>query len=615
MIRNPQTLTPDKFLKKLPLVLAGIAFCIYISQSIIFTQIRLPNLDEGAYLYKGLQYALGTYQPFQPYGFWTNKMYLTFYLYGWVQQLFTPGLLAPRLFAVFLGSLSVAGMWMTVKRLSNNWLAAIAVWVLALNPTMISIYSIGNSQVVIIFLLVWTMFFVLGENRRDWQIYCSAFLVGVMVLCRENMVFVLPFLLFYIFWQHGSKKGLIASGILGIVLLIGHLIFWPDILYLWARQIPFVHFNQESIRLYSVNTQSSEIPIITRIHSLSLAIRVFFIPIAALFVTILMWVKRLSWRSQWQYKASVFLTITLVVLAVAHIWASTGKNYCVYCATNYFAFFAPLGLVLISTAYSSISRNHRKISTILLAISIPITSAFFGFSYFEQFGYTLMNIAVPRFNNSKFLPGTVALWQLLNNKFHLSYEAARYVIPAMVGLLVGLLFLFIFWLLLHKPYINQNGGRTWHMAQAVLIAGLLLTPLLSWPTQETFSETSVTKTYQQIGLALANIVQSDSQIYLDGKIAAIPLLYTKDIKILPAQINGDYSFVNNPDTDSVSAQGLWNQEIAQRWKEQSDIFLIGEENLADWQFYIQTSHLVEVPVDNDYSEMPEFSKISIFKRP
>lgn len=181
-------------------ILAATGLVVYLVISLVFSQVRFPNLDEGAYLYKGLQFAQGNYTPFEPYGFWTNKMYLPFYLFGWIQLLFEPGLMAPRLLAVLLGSLGVVGLWVVVRRIGNEVFAAIAVWSMVLNPALISIYSIANSQVVVICELVWILVFVLGEDRKRWHLAIGGFLSALMVLSRENMIFVIPFLVIYCFW-------------------------------------------------------------------------------------------------------------------------------------------------------------------------------------------------------------------------------------------------------------------------------------------------------------------------------------------------------------------------------------------------------------------------------
>ena len=109
---------------QIPELLALLGVILYLIQAIVYAHIRLPNLDEGSYLYKGYLLAKGVYQPFQPYGLWINKMYLSFFIWGWVQSVFAPGLLAPRYVAVFLSVLSLVGLWIVSCRLGNRWLAS-----------------------------------------------------------------------------------------------------------------------------------------------------------------------------------------------------------------------------------------------------------------------------------------------------------------------------------------------------------------------------------------------------------------------------------------------------------------------------------------------------------
>lgn len=429
--------------KTIAIVVSAIGLVAYLAFSLIFSQLRFPNLDEGAYLYKGLQFAQGNYRPFQDYGFWTNKMYLPFYFYGWIQLLFKPGLLAPRLLAVFLGTMSVAGLWIVIRRISNDYFAAIAVWAMALNATMVSIYSIGNSQVVVICELIWIMVLVLGENRKLWQLLLGAFIAGLMVLTRENMIFVLPFLSLYIFWQHGRRNGWFTFAVMGIIIVIGHLLFWPDILYLWGRQIPFIRVLKELGGERSSIEVGQTITLASRFHSLSIANRVFFLPLTVLGLAIINWKKKAAWEKQWQFKAALFLIITLTVLVVTHILASAGQNYCIYCTTNYFAFFAPVCLILFPLIAPVLKSNSSWFSTLSTSLFVILYTTIIGFSSFEQTGYSLMNIQVPRLKEGRILEGSVYLWQTLTNKFHLDYETLRMVIPTMFGILIGLLLILI----------------------------------------------------------------------------------------------------------------------------------------------------------------------------
>lgn len=60
------------------LVAAALAAVVYAVQSWHYAHTQLSVLDEGAYLVKGLLYALGRYLPFQDFGPSTNHMPLAF---------------------------------------------------------------------------------------------------------------------------------------------------------------------------------------------------------------------------------------------------------------------------------------------------------------------------------------------------------------------------------------------------------------------------------------------------------------------------------------------------------------------------------------------------------
>ena len=163
---------------------------------------RTSFLDEGMYLYKGLLFANGWYQPYQDYGLWTNHMPLAFLIPGYVQKWFGPGLATARYFMILLGILTVFGLWLVVRRWSGYWWAAIAVWAVALNPAEVKLYTLSISQGLIALMLVWVLVLTLGIKRPLWQIVLGAALAGVIMMTRLNMAFVLPILLLYILWQH-----------------------------------------------------------------------------------------------------------------------------------------------------------------------------------------------------------------------------------------------------------------------------------------------------------------------------------------------------------------------------------------------------------------------------
>lgn len=275
----------------------------------------------------------------------------------------------------------------------------------------------------------------------------------------------------------------------------------------------------------------------------------------------------------------------------------------------------PIGLVLFAVSYSSFSYKPSVIRLIAFLVALLVSGALIGFAYYERFGYTLMKLAVPRVSNGRLLPGTVELWQLLNNKFQITYESSRMMLPTLFGILLCLALLVLFWIFFRKSQFRNILSYANYYSLALLITVLLFSPLLSWPTQEVFSRISVTSTFKKIGEAVAHSSAPGDKVYIDGLVTAIPLLYAEGLVFLPPQINVSFSFVDEPDSDALLRDGLWNGEIAREWRKQSEVFIIGQDEYAHWSEYIERAGLVSVPVEIDYLKLPDSSKIYIFRRP
>jgi len=598
----------------IPEIVAIGSSLLYIIQATYYSLYQLPNLDEGAYLFKGLQFALGNYRPFQPYGFWTNKMYLSFFIWGWIQRIFTPGLLTSRISAIILSFLALLGTWILARRLGNRWLAALVVFILALNPTLISIYSLANSQVLIYLILTWVLVLIMGKRRPFWQVIVGAFLSALMVLTRENMVFVLPFLIVYIFILHGKKIGLYSVGTIALVLAIGHAIYWPSILTIWTRWLPDVlalfgvHNANNAVKL------TNSVSLSNRFQSLATAFRVYFLPFLIVFFCLIFWPRKNRWQDKEHQLNAYFLASTFFVLLIVHTWASIGNDYCVYCSITYFAFFINLALLLFSTCFSSLTLSGNKKTILLMVIAIPISISLIFFSLYEQIGLNLINISVPRINAGKLLQGNVALWQLLQNKFGLQIQASRSLVPVIFGLLSGLL------ILLAGFFIHKFTSRRWHQSFSfslfifVAMLGVATSYQLSQlPTTNT-CKTTVTTLYQNIGAKLEEVIPSKSSIYLDGRLAAIPLLYLNGVNYYPPQINDQFSFKEKPDTDELLQQGLWNQTAANLWKSESNVFIIESDRISDWRNFLDKKGFIELSLDSEFSSCPDNSRLHIFVR-
>jgi hypothetical protein len=603
---------------QLPELLALLGLILYLIQAIVYAHILLPNLDEGSYLYKGYLLATGVYKPFQPYGFWINKMYLSFFIWGWVQAVFAPGLLAPRYAAVFLSILSLLGVWIVSRRLGNRWLATIAVWVLALNPKLIGTYSTARSEVLVICMLTWVLVLSLGAERPVWQIVGSAFLTGIMILTRENMIFVLPLLILYVFWQHGRRKGILALITVFVVLFIGHIIYWPGILYLWERWLPasLLHFLVQAMPDLGIPVVGSGPPVSwsARLNSLSQAIRINLIPFIGSILVLLLWPKRESWKTLAHFRAAVFLALLFFILLIAHAWASIGDNYCVFCLSDYMAFWGNAGLLLVVVSIGAWNKTPSFLRKAATLATVLLATTAIGYALFEEIGNSLLNLPLPRFRGGHLLSGWATLWQVLSNKFHLVYADARGYIPAIAGLIVGILLLLISAIIFrHHPY-RKTMYFTSFAAYTFLILGMVLLPLLTWTDEGNICHTNVISSYEQIGAQLASIAPPGTKIYLDGTITDVPLLYTHSANLLLPQLNDYNSLRIGGNSDQELRNGFWNEQIGLQWRDTADVFVIEEDRMSGWKDYLTPDKFEPIPLSPNLFPCSSDANILLFTR-
>lgn len=520
-------------------LLAWLGACLYTVRSVIYASSLASMLDEGAYLYKGYLFVRGVYQPFQDFGPWTNKAPFAFLIPGFFQNLFGPGLRSGRWVAVAISLLTLLGLWLAARRLGGAWWAAAVVWGMALNPFTEKLYSLAISQGLVACLLVWTLALTLGEKRRTWQLMLGTFLAVVLVFTRQNMVLLLPLLILYIFWQHGSKKGWLSLGVGVAAFLLGHALYWPNILLIWlpwlpARLTPFLDFLR--LKDMGMPVQQGAITELNRLLAFLQAFRYNFMVMAGLLLVLVLWPARKSWKTDFNFRTGVFLAILLVGLLAMHAWAALWKDYCNYCFSPYTGFFSiitPLLLVVTASSWQKQPGFLRQSAILLLVLGL-FTGI--GYSSFEETGYALrdtfiniMKMQLPRtedfFKNFRFLPGTVSLEGFIENKLGLvidpfkDIETYRRALPAAAGFLLGLLFLLVL-ALLYKT-LRKRYPIHWNFGAAAMIVCVLLGSLLA-PSrvlggaafQYDCSQDSL-KSYKQTGRQLAELIPPGSQVYWD----------------------------------------------------------------------------------------------------
>ncbi|MEZ0394879.1 MAG: glycosyltransferase family 39 protein [Anaerolineales bacterium] len=611
----------------LPALTALLGGVLFLARAWAIAHTFPPDLDEASYLLKGYLFASGVYEPFQPYGFWVNKMPLSFLIWGWVERLFGPGLRTGRYFAILLGALVALGVWLVARRFGGRWLAAASVWLLVLNPALLSLYGAAASQILVACLLTWALVLSLGERRPAWQIALGSALAGAMVLTRENMVFVLPLLLLYVFWEHGWKKGLISLASMVVVVGVGHWLYWPEILRLWATWLPFplpaglyaspsAAPASEAVASAASAAAAESQPLVTRLHSLSVGLRIYFIPLVGGLMVLLLWPKRNAWPSQAHFRAGVFLALTFFVLTLAHAWASLMQDYCIYCFSPYLAFFSNVGLLLVIVSLSGWNRRPAWLSQGAVVLGLLAAWAAVFFSLFEQIGAALLRLPVPRLREGRVLAGGATLWDILANKFHVEYEAARMYTPPVIGLLIGVLLTLVLFVAYRRSARWRNSGRFGYFVVCAFLAlGFASTPVVNALPPSLVCSADVLRSYERLGELLATVAPPGTPVYIDGRVAAMPLLYAPGVVLLPPQVNDRYNYQVGGDPDRLLRDGYWNEAIALQWREQAEVFVIAENRYHDWNDeYIAPQHLVQLQVPLEVYACPAEDRLYLFYR-
>jgi len=585
---------------------------VYFVQAVIFAHTTVSNLDEGAYLLKGFLFATGKYHPFDP-GISTNKAPFAFLIPGYVQLLFGAGLRTGRYLAVFFGVMAVLGTWVAARRIGGKWLAAGAVWVLAFSPMIIKFYSGGATQSTIACLLAWSLALSLGEKRPLWQLILSGFLAGLMMLVRQNMMPFLPLLVLYAFWQHGWKSmGLLISGL--TVVVVVHVIYWPEILQLWYW-VPFIQLPGQT--RYSGGGDAIWTPTFlfhSRLLAVFQAFRFHFIALVGSIVSLLLLPKLSGWKSREDLRVGVFLFLLFWGLLYMHAMASIGANYCVFCFTPYIAFFNIAGILFLVVSVKSWNWRPSIGAQILLIVGLLVVFAGVGFSAFEDIGTQLLKLPAPRMRDLQILPGFVTWWEILSNKFHVNYNNAMRYASMVFGFSVGVLTLLISYIIWRRTWRDSSVKFAMFFASIVLMLELVISPILHGSAGARDCTSDVILANEQIGEHLQGIIPKGSVVYWAGGLSAAPLLYLPGVEIFPAQMNGAYSFVSNGNTAELSRFGFWNEELDAEWKASADFFIIEDRRYGDWKDFLSPDQFDEFARSPVGTSCLEDSTLRIFRR-
>ncbi len=607
----------------LPSLLAALGAILYLIQAVIHAHTSIPGLDEGSYLIKGYLYLRGVYYPFEPYGPLTNKAPFAFLIPGFEQILFGPGIRTGRYFAIFLGLLTVLATWISARRWAGNWIAAGVVWAYALSSMVIKIQATTTSEVIISCMLAWICVLALGEDRPLWQIILASILAALTVLTRQNMAFVLSFLILYVFWQHGKQKGIWAFVVGSAIFLAVHIYYWPYIMTIWAPWLPdslTPFLNPFRLPKEASPIWDPSIDFWNRTISFFQGIRYHFIPAVGSIFALFLWARPRDWKTTSAFRAAVFLASLYFILFAMHAWAAVASKYesysCVYCFTPYLTFFDPLGYLLAVIAFSaSWKRNPSAVIKVLCVVFVLVLATGIGFSLSNQVGASLLELPIPRMRDGKILPGSTLLMDFLKNKFALSVPLIKRYIASALGSISGLALLvlaFVLWKRSQKT--DAKPAYAYVLINSTLVAGFLLSPLFNLGADVDCGEDVITAN-EQVGHHLASVLPADSLVYWDGGLSFTPMVYAvPSVKIFPPQINDGYSYRIGGDTDTIYKFGHWNEELNLKWRDSATIFIIEQKRYSYWKPFFETGEFQELPPPPVAPSCDEGAGIRIFQR-
>lgn len=602
----------------LPLVLAGAGAILYLIRAIIYAHTTVSSLDEGSYLIKGMFYLNGVYTPFEPYGPLTNKAPFAFLIPGIAEYVFGAGLRTGRYFSIFLGLLTILGVWITARRWTDNWLAAFTVWVFALSPMIIKLHARAVSEVIIACILAWICVLILDKERPLWQVILAAALAAVAVFTRQNMAPILPFLILYTFWQHGKQKGIWAFVTGSFFFLAFHIFYWPRVMTIWTPWLPenlTPFLDPFRIPTDSVPIWDPNIDFWNRLNSFFQGIRYHFIPLIGGLFGLILLPPRSDWKSAPAMRAAVFLAVSYFVLAAMHGWAAIASQYesysCVFCFSNYLGFFDPLGILffVITLAYAW-NQNPNRVVQIFSVLAVVAVATGIGYSLFEQVGSGLLNLPiVPRIRSGGL--GFVAIVNALTQGLAMPLVQVKRWISSSLGFLTGLA------VLLASFFISKRAQKpnfTLTLVNSFLVTGFVLSPILHLGESRLDCDTDIIRDHEELGAYLASIIPAGSLVYWDGGNAYTPMIYVPEARIFPPQINDGYTFHIGGDPDVLYYFSHWNSELDSRWRAEADIFIIEAKRYANWKDFLAPQEFQEFAKPTHSPSCNEGAELRIFQR-
>jgi len=597
------------------------AICLLFFYQAFSLAHQLPSrVDEGSFLIKGYLFISGKYKLFEDYGPWTNNMPLAYFIPGVPQFLFGPGLKVGRYFAIFLTFTTLIGFWVLIDRLRGRWWALAAVLALSINPSWIGMNVQAVSQGIVACLVTWALVFLLGDERKIWHIGAAAFLSAMATLTRQNMVFLLPFVVLYAWWRYGLKEGVVAFLFSFLPFAAVHGLYYPKIMNLWYPWFPDSIkgiFNIEVIKGGGSQVWLPDGDLIDRTSSFFIAVKSHFISLVGVCLAFPLVSKKTNWRSESEWKMLFSLLTLFSIFFGLHAWASLTKNYCIFCFPNYVAFFIPLGTIISVLTISNLTEKKLSIPTPYLVGLVLILMPGIFFGSLETVGRWVMQLPVPRIKDGRIVGGVTQVWELVRNRFDLLYEQQILIVPPVFGLVIAvsiIIILFIGYKIINRKHKIKFGIV---LSVGIYIFSIFLTPtyLLGKFPYENACNGDVIGAYEKAGDQLQSRIPEGSSIYWGAGSLVTPMLYILDAEIQPLQLNGVYPKRIGGDRDLLEKNGYYNAESQEVWRSSSEFILLLSRNMGDfWKNYLDPSLFDEYDSTDPIDPCEPNSSIQIFRR-
>lgn len=578
--------------RHLPYIVAFLGLITYTILAVHLIHHIQPVMDEASYLLKGRWFLEGTYTPFQDYGPITNKPPLSFFILGIPQILFGAGLRSGRYFALFLSILLLVGQWLTVKRNVGDWWAAASILLYCISPAWIIYYSRALTQVISALLVIWSLHFILGRERKSWEILIGASLAAITVMVRQNMLPFYALIIIFLLISKGIKKVLFPIVFSILIFIALNAIYWPEIyVMIWQPFIPefldrwvYSLFNiTNTTGGYGQVVRAQEYIWINELAVVFDGIRYFFIPFFTSFIT-LFYIKPYEIFNTLKKKEEenffIFLSSTFILLTIIHIIGVIRISNALYSYPAYISFYLPIGVVNFALIGRKIIREKGNYNIFLLITFLVVLFSGIGLSLYPYISDAIMQLKVPSFSQRK-LFGDYALWDVLLHRFNIQLSVQQFLLPTVAGFFTAIIVILVLFTIHKSIYLISKNKMVFHnfLLVGVLITGIISSPLPIFAGKgsiQTCNEVDVILHYEKIGTYLDSVILSDSKIYWEG-FAPIPLLYISDPNIHPALLNAPFNYFIGGDAQFLEKWGYWNDELAKKWIKEADFVLLSSQ--------------------------------------